>query len=147
MGHLIALERSTTPDEMRERIQRLHQQLQAPQYQSIRRGFAIWLSRLLRVKLKQDSIPEYQELNEVDAMLAERITDWTEQWSKGARQKGLQEGRKEEAARLLSKLVRLKYGDLPEWAEGKIQQADTEQLEQWAERILSAETIEQLFDR
>lgn len=59
---------------MRERIQRLHQQLKAPQYQQIRRGFAIWLSRLLRVRFKQQTIPEYQELNEVDAMLGERMT-------------------------------------------------------------------------
>ncbi len=146
VGHLIALERSTTPDEMRERIQRLHQQLQAPRYQTIRRSFAIWLSHLLRVKLKQDTIPEYQELNEVDAMLAERIQDWTIQWSQQGRQEGRQEGRREEAALLLNKLVGLKYGDLPDWAELKLQQASTEELEHWAERILFADNLEQLFD-
>ncbi|WP_420538244.1 hypothetical protein [Methylotuvimicrobium alcaliphilum] len=46
-------------------------------YQPFRRSFAIWLSRLLRVKFKEKSIPEYQELTEENVMLAERLTDWT----------------------------------------------------------------------
>jgi len=158
VGHLIALEFCATPEEMRDRIQRLHQQLKAPQYQQIRRGFAIWLSRLLRVRFKQQTIPEYQELNEVNAMLAERMTDWTLQWKieglNEGRKEGLEEGRKEgrkegqkqEAVRLLTKQIRLKYGELPNWAELKLQQVDTEQLEHWAERIFTAENLESLLE-
>ena len=150
VGHLIALEFCTTPDEMRERIQLLHQLLKAPQYQLIRRGFAIWLSRLLRVRFKQQTIPEYQELNEVDAMLAERMTDWTLQWKieglNEGRKEGLKEGQKQEAVRLLTKQIRLKYGELPNWAELKLQQADTEQLEHWAERIFTAGNLESLLE-
>ncbi len=161
VGHLIALEFCQTPDEMRERIQRLHQQLDTSRYQAIRRSFAIWLSRLLRVRFKQDSIPEYQELNEVNAMLAERMTNWAQQWEERGIEKGIEKGieigkqrgektgikkgARQEAARVLGKQIRLKYGALPDWAEQKIQAADTRQLEHWAEQIFTAESVETLL--
>ncbi len=149
VGHLIAMECCRTPEDMRACIQRLHQQLKTPQYQEIRRSFSIWLSRLLRVKLKQDSIPEYHELNEVDAMLAEQITDWTLQWKtagiKEGEKRGIKKGARQEAVRLLSKQIQLKYGNLPLWAEQRIQQANTQQLEQWAEHILTADTLDVLL--
>lgn len=56
VGHLIALERCTTPDELREHIQLLQYKVNSTTYQPIRRAFAIWLSRLLRVKFKQETI-------------------------------------------------------------------------------------------
>lgn len=154
VGHLIALEWCSTPDELREHIQLLQHKLKAARYQPIRRSFAIWLSRLLRVKFKEKSIPEYQELTEVNAMLAERLTDWTLQWKKEGEKigekrgekKGEKIGEKKEAVRLLSKQIRLKYGEFPSWAAHKIEQADTEQLENWAERILTAESLDVLLE-
>lgn len=157
VGHLIALERCTTPAELREHIQLLQHKVNSATYQPIRRAFAIWLSRLLRVKFKQETIPEYQELIEVNAMLAERINDWTLEWKKEGEKLGLELGEKrgleigakvgaeEEARRLVSRLIRLKYGDFPAWAVLKLDQADTAQLEYWAEHILTAESIEALF--
>jgi len=79
-AELIAFELCKSPEEIREHISRLHQNLKEPENQEIRRTFALWLSRLLKSRLKNDSIPEFQELMEVDAMLAETITEWTEQW-------------------------------------------------------------------
>jgi hypothetical protein len=71
----MSLQQCATSDDLQTHIQLLQQQLKAADYQPIRRSFAIWLSRLLRVKFKAESIPEYQELTEVNAMLAERLTD------------------------------------------------------------------------
>lgn len=154
VGHLIALEFCASPDEMRERIQRLHQQLKAPQYQQIRRGFAIWLSRLLRVRFKQQTIPEYQELNEVDAMLAERMTDWTLQWKnegleeglKEGRNKGLKEGRKDEGITLVSRLLRRKLGIHPELEQILLQlpELSIETLEDLADALLDFNTLTDL---
>ena len=77
-----------SPEEIREHISRLHQNLKEPENQGLRRTFAMWLSRLLKSRLKNDSIPEFQELMEVDAMLAETITEWTEQWLAQGEAKG-----------------------------------------------------------
>lgn len=162
VGHLIALEFCSTPDDMRECIQRLHQQLKAPQYQQIRRGFAIWLSRLLRVRFKQHTIPEYQELNEVDAMLAERMTDWTLQWKieglneglnegrkegrKEGLKEGLKEGRKDEGIALVSRQLRRKLGIQPELEQILLQlpELSIETLEDLADALLDFNTMTDL---
>ena len=69
------------------------------------------------------------------------------------REEGRQEGRQEGEIRgeikgetqALTKLLKLKFGDLPAWVEAKIDQANKTQLDQWVERILFVDTLEQLF--
>ncbi|WP_201220560.1 hypothetical protein [Halochromatium roseum] len=39
-------------------------------------------------------------------------------------EQGRQEGQKEEARRLLGKQIQLKFGELPDWAEQRLTQAD-----------------------
>ncbi|MCD2448841.1 hypothetical protein GO003_000295 [Methylicorpusculum oleiharenae] len=149
----MSLQQCATSDDLQTHIQLLQQHLKAAHYQPIRRSFAIWLRRLLRVKFKAESIPEYQELTEVNAMLAERLTDWTLQWKKEGEEIGEkrgqkigeERGQKKEALRLLIKLTSLKYGELPDWALQKMEQADIQQLEIWSERILTAESLESLL--
>ncbi|WP_341327612.1 hypothetical protein [Methylotuvimicrobium sp. KM2] len=48
-------------------------------------------------------------------------------------------------AQTLTKQIQLKFGELPIWVEEKINQADKSQLDQWVERILFVDTLEQLF--
>ena len=153
----MSLQQCATSDDLQNQLQLLQQQLKAARYQPIRRSFAIWLSRLLRVKFKTESIPEYQELTEVNAMLAERLTDWTLQWKKEGEEigekrgekrgvkRGEKIGQKKEALRLLIRLSQLKYGELPDWAVQNMEQADLQQLENWAERILTAESLDTLM--
>ncbi|MBF0303904.1 MAG: Rpn family recombination-promoting nuclease/putative transposase [Desulfamplus sp.] len=94
-AELIAFELCKTTEEIRKHIARLHENLKSPENQAIRRTFAMWLSRLLRSRLKNDNIPEFQELKEVDSMLAETITEWTEQWKAEGIAKGRAEGKAE----------------------------------------------------
>ena len=44
---------------------------------------------------------------------------------------------------ILSRLLKLRFGDLPEWAKARIGAAEPEQLEAWADRVLSASTLEE----
>ena len=88
-----------------------------------------------------------------DNRIAEHINDWTLEWKKEGEKLGLEIGKEigakvgaEEARRLVSRLIRVKYGDLPAWAVLKLDQADTAQLEYWAEHILTAESIEALLE-
>jgi hypothetical protein len=53
---------------------------------------------------KNDNIPEFQELMEVDAMLAETITEWTEQWMAQGEAKGEVKGRIEEKFNMIKRL-------------------------------------------
>ncbi len=46
---------------------------------------------------------------------------------------------------MLLRQIQLKFGGHPVWVEEKINQADKAQLDQWVERILFVDTLEQLF--
>ena len=60
-------------------------------------------------------------------------------------QKGRQEGRKEGEKILLQRMLTRRFGDLPEWAQQRILTANSEQLEQWADRLLDAPTLKSVF--
>jgi len=120
--------------------------LKAPEQLLLRRAFAVWIRRvLLPVRLPGQSLPEINDLMEVDAMLAERVKEWTYEWKQEGMQKGRQEGRQEGHAGILLCQMRLKFGKLDAVIVAKIQSADTTQLTLWSERILSAKTIEDIF--
>jgi predicted transposase YdaD len=61
------------------------------------------------------------------------------------RQEGRQEGRHEGQATLLLALIRAKYGQVPEAVESRVRQGREGELVRWAERILTANSIEALF--
>ncbi|MBK1642469.1 hypothetical protein CKO12_11385 [Chromatium okenii] len=55
------------------------------------------------------------------------------------------EGRQAEARAILTKLLQRRFGDLPNWAIVRLQHANTEQLEAWAEQIFDAADVVTLF--
>ena len=75
-------------------------------------------------------------------MLAERVKEWTHEWEA----KGIQKGRQEGEIRILLRLMRLKFSELDTETVTRVQSADTEQLSRWSERILSAKTVEEVFN-
>ena len=50
-------------------------------------------------------------------------------------------------AELLLKLLRLKFAALPQGIEERLQRVTPQQLEQIAERLLSAQTLEEVFSQ
>ncbi|MGP9765746.1 Rpn family recombination-promoting nuclease/putative transposase [Halomonas sp. AOP13-D3-9] len=56
-----------------------------------------------------------------------------------------QEGRQEEAQRILRKQLGLKFGDLPVWVEQRLDQATAEQLDDWSAAVLTANALDELF--
>ncbi|MBB1125425.1 DUF4351 domain-containing protein, partial [Thiospirillum jenense] len=47
---------------------------------------------------------------------------------------------------ILNKLLRRRFGDLPDWAVNRLEQANTEQLELWAEQIFDANDLAALLN-
>ncbi|WP_446009920.1 DUF4351 domain-containing protein [Candidatus Electrothrix sp.] len=58
---------------------------------------------------------------------------------------GVQKGVAQGELRLLFRLLHKRFGDLPGWAEEKLQGAPSGMLETWSERILTASTLEEVF--
>ncbi|MEP7336428.1 MAG: hypothetical protein ABI977_01570 [Acidobacteriota bacterium] len=63
-----------------------------------------------------------------------------------AEKRGKEIGKKEQAAAMLSRLLRYRFGKLPAWSKRKIAVADMKTLDQWALRVLDAETLEEALN-
>ena len=87
---------------------------------------------------------QYPQESNTMATLSERLR--AEGMQKGMQQ-GVEQGMQQGEAAALKKLINLKFGELPHWAEEKIQSAGVPELEVWLEAILTSDTLESLLSR
>ena len=78
-------------------------------------------------------------------MLAESVTEWTENWKRQGLQEGRQIGRLEGESTLLERLLAKRFGPLDDDLRARLQAASSEQLETWAERLLDAANLSDVF--
>ena len=82
-------------------------------------------------------------------MLAENIDRWNRQILERGRQEGREEGREEGRqegeARVVLRLLRLKFGPLAPEIEEQVRSADADRLLEWSERVLTAERLQDVF--
>ncbi|MEO5376206.1 MAG: hypothetical protein H7832_00245 [Magnetococcus sp. DMHC-6] len=60
-------------------------------------------------------------------------------------QKGRQEGRQEEAASMLLKQIRRKFGQTPDWVTTKVTSANLELIEVWSDNFVFAHSVDEVF--
>ena len=100
---LFQLERQQTPEEVRKIIASLIEWLKAPEQQSLRRAFTVWLGRvLLPSRYPGEQFHEFNDLQEVHAMLSETVKSWPAQWMARGREKGHEETLAQTALRMLA---------------------------------------------
>ncbi len=141
---LVRLERAKGLEELQAGVKELMENLNDPRYLSLRRALSVWVRRLLigRFKLEQP-IPEVHDLQEVNNMLAERMTQWTQDWENKGIQKGIQKG----GAEILHRQIMKRFGNLFDIRlQERLRNASPEQLQRWADNILDAKTVEEVFD-
>ena len=61
-------------------------------------------------------------------------------------EKQLQTAKREGKINLLTKQLKLKFGALPPKYQGMIETAGLKRIEKWAEKILTADTLEDVFE-
>ena len=61
-------------------------------------------------------------------------------------EQGLEQGRMQGKAELLHRLLTLKFGSVPADVAGRVASATDEELANWANRVLSASTLESVFE-
>ena len=59
---------------------------------------------------------------------------------------GIQKGSHTGIAGVLHAQLQQKFGDLPDWVNQRLQQADTVVLQQWAINLLQAQTLDAVFE-
>ena len=105
----------------------------------MRQAFETWLQKVIlpRFGLSEEEVSDTLTLEELDTILAESI----DRWSREIREEGRQEGE----ARLLLRLLHLKFGPLDPALEERVHSADADRLLEWGERVLTAERPQDIF--
>ena len=149
---LFQLGQSRGFDDLERGIERLLEVLPGnPENLTLREAFAIWLSTVIIPAVAPGAkISKLHDLTEVQSMLEQSVIEWRDGWieeglQKG-RQEGLQEGLQEGEARVLLRQLRRKFGSVPLRVEDRIASASAEQILEWADRVLEAETLDQVFE-
>jgi predicted transposase YdaD len=143
---LFRLENSRGPEEIQEVLVVLIDWLKTPEEAGLRRSLTAWLARLLRPHVDRGvDLPEWNDLQEVHDMLAERIQEWNRDLIERGRKEGQKEGRMEGESALLLRQLTHRFGPLPEDIRARLAKASTDELETWADRVLDAESLERVF--
>jgi flagellar biosynthesis/type III secretory pathway protein FliH len=75
----------------------------------------------------------------------ERATLWYEQWRQEGLREGLEQGRRQGEAELLLRQLRRKFGSVPRKIQTRLRNAQPEQLLEWGERLVTANSLEEIF--
>ena len=113
------------------------------------------LSMVLRyVLLKTEVAPEAverfvvqevgEQAREVYVTAAQRIAE--EALARGHAE-GRAEGKAEGKAELVARLLQLRFGELPQSVQDRLASATVEQLDTWAERVLTAPSLDSVFEQ
>lgn len=73
------------------------------------------------------------------------LADTIDRWNRELREKSLQEGLRKGEARILLRQLRLKLGSVDPAVEARVLAADSDQILAWSERVLTAESLEDVF--
>ncbi len=104
----------------------------------LRRMFALWIRATLMRKAKYRIVlPQIDDLQELNVMLAERL----EEWAHGYKAEGLQQGEALALQLLLSK----RFSSIPAEIAARIAGASSEEIEVWLDQVLDARSLDDLF--
>jgi hypothetical protein len=100
----------------------------------LRRMFALWIrATLMRKAEYRIVLPQIDDLQELNVMLAERIEEWAHAY------------KAEGEALALQKLLKKRFGAVPSDVLAKISAASLEQIDGWLDQVLDARSLEDLF--
>jgi hypothetical protein len=138
VAELFRIERSDDWQDVLASLPRLQRSIPASEV-SLRRAFATWLRKVVlpRFGLSPEDVSVDLTLEEIETMLAESI----DRWNREIREEGRQEGKAEVVLRLL----RLKFGPLEPEVETRVRSADAGRVLEWGDRILTAESLQDVF--
>jgi len=138
---LFRLEKSRGPEEIERVLAALIEWLHVPEMSELRRAFVVWLRQvLLPGRAPGAEIPQMAELEEVQAMLAERVKEWTREWEQQGFKKGREQGLEQVRAALVRQLEK-RFGPLPQDARQRIDSLDHEGIVELSVALSTAPSL------
>ena len=89
--------------------------------------------------MTQETLMQVGEMAGMDPELVEGSLAW--RWLEEGREEGREEGTRQAVLRLLA----MRFAPLPAWANDRVSEASSKELNQWLDRIMSAESLEDLL--
>ena len=142
VAELFRIERSDDWQDVLASLPRLRRSIPASEM-SLRRAFATWLQKVIlpRFGLSPEDVSADLTLEEIETMLAESI----DRWNREIREEGRQEGRQEGNAEVVLRQLRLKFGPLEPEVEERVRSAEAGRVLEWGDRVLTAESLQDVF--
>lgn len=110
-----------------------------PGYDELKRLFTELVRQALSGAGVAAPIPD--DLQESRTMLSTLGASWKQQWLAEGEAKGKAEGK----AEMLIRQLRRRFGALPSEVEARVQAADGTELDDWSERFVDAQTLDDVF--
>ena len=148
-AQLVKLERARTLEEVRPIVKILKKRLRDPAYIALRRTFQVWLGReVFKRSGMTDEIPEFRDLDEVDAMLEERAAQWKDEYIRQGLALGEASGELKRGRAVLLALLRDRFGALPQEVESAVHVLDdADQLMELTLAVYRSNSLESFFSR
>ncbi len=157
---LFCLEACRSPSQMLTELEHLNRLLDKPGREELGSSFADWLYQAYLPSRVGKRLPEFKEfdIEEVRKMIELREDAWCLQWKKegfeeGKREgllkghrEGHREGRREGQRSLLRCQLEYKFGKIDRVYRRKMASASTKELLNWADRLLAAQSLDQVFE-
>jgi len=104
--------------------------------------FAVWIrATLMRKEEYRIVLPQLDDLQELNIMLAERM----EEWALGYKAEGMQQGMQQGEVLALQRLLTKRFGAIPSDVLAKIAGAAPEQIDAWLDQVLDAKSLGDMF--
>ncbi len=76
---------------------------------------------------------------------AEKKMQYVTSFERHALKKGLQQGMEKGMEKVLRRQLKRRFDRIPQWVEKRLAGADRQELETWTDRVIEAETLEEVF--
>ena len=117
----------------------------SPFKQRIDRVVTHWIKHRLQRKMPGLTVPDAEELTKGMEMLETNIDRWEAQAIAKGIQQGVQQGMQRGEALLLQRQLTRRFGELPAAQLAKLAAATPAQLEIWGDRVLDAQSLDEVF--
>jgi flagellar biosynthesis/type III secretory pathway protein FliH len=141
---IFRIEHPATPESIRELLSLLHDWLiDRP---DLRRMLAIWIrATLMRRPEYRILLPQVDDLQELNVMLAERLEEWAHEYEAQGVKKGRQQGMQQGEALALQRLLGKRFGVLPPTISARIAAASVAEIEGWFDQAIDARQLDDVF--
>jgi len=166
---IFRFERHRTPPEVADVMKMMGAQLNRPEMAETHRTIVLWLGHRFEAWWPDQIMGKFTNLSEGYEMIRNTAREWQQQhhqaglteglaqgMQQGMRQgmqQGIQQGMLRGVAQgmtqgeqtLLLRQLHRRFGELPEATRQRLEQASTDELETWADRVLDAKTLAEVF--